>query len=87
MKKFYNRQQEMNQLLDMQRQAFEDYSRFVVLTGRRRVGKTSLVAKLMEEMWAWLRLIFDCGEAFYEKNFSAAGPERTAAFFVPAPAA
>ena len=50
MKKFYNRQQEMNQLLDMQRQAFEDYSRFVVLTGRRRVGKTSLVVKLMEEM-------------------------------------
>ena len=39
----------MNQLLDMQRQAFEDYSRFVVLTGRRRVGKTSLVTKLMEE--------------------------------------
>ena len=36
-------------MLDMQRQAFEDYSRFVVLTGRRRVGKTSLVAKLMEE--------------------------------------
>ena len=49
MKKFYDRQQEMNQLLDMQRQAFEDYSRFVVLTGRRRVGKTSLVTKLMEE--------------------------------------
>ena len=49
MKKFYNRQQEMNQLLDMQRQAFEDYSRLVVLTGRRRVGKTSLMTKLMEE--------------------------------------
>ena len=49
MKKFYDRQQEMNQLLEMQRQAFEDYSRFVVLTGRRRVGKTSLVTKLMEE--------------------------------------
>ena len=49
MKKFYDRQQEMNQLQDMQRQSFEDYSRFVVLTGRRRVGKTSLVTKLMEE--------------------------------------
>ena len=49
MKKFYDRQQEMNQLLDMQRQAFEDYSRFVVLTGRRRVGKTSLVIRLMDK--------------------------------------
>ncbi len=39
----------MGQLLDMQRQSFEDYSRFVVLTGRRRVGKTSLVSRLMEE--------------------------------------
>lgn len=49
MKKFYDRQQEMDQLLDMQRQAYADYSRFVVLTGRRRVGKTSLVTRMMEE--------------------------------------
>lgn len=49
MKKFYDREREMGQLLDMQRQSFEDYSRFVVLTGRRRVGKTSLVSRLMEE--------------------------------------
>lgn len=49
MKKFYDREREMEQLRDMQRQAFEDYSRFVVLTGRRRVGKTSLVYRLMEE--------------------------------------
>lgn len=34
---------------EMQRQAYEDYSRFVVLTGRRRVGKTSLVYRLMED--------------------------------------
>lgn len=49
MKKFYDREREIEQLRDMQRQAFEDYSRFVVLTGRRRVGKTSLVYRLMEE--------------------------------------
>ena len=40
MKKFYAREREMEQLRDMQQQAYEDYSRFVVLTGRRRVGKT-----------------------------------------------
>ena len=39
----------MSQLHDMQRQAYKDCSRFVVLTGRRRVGKTSLVYRLMEE--------------------------------------
>ena len=39
----------MQQLREMQRQAYEDYGRFVVLTGRRRVGKTSLVYRLMEE--------------------------------------
>ena len=39
----------MNQLHDMQQQAFSDYSRFVVLTGSRRVGKTSLVYRLMED--------------------------------------
>ena len=48
MKKFYNREREMNQLHGMQQQAFSDCSRFVVLTGRRRVGKTSLVYRLME---------------------------------------
>ena len=49
MKKFYDREREMTQLLQMQRQSYEDSSRFVVLTGRRRVGKTSLVCRLMEE--------------------------------------
>lgn len=49
MKRFYDRELEMQRLQEMQRQAYEDYSRFVVLTGRRRVGKTSLVYRLMEE--------------------------------------
>lgn len=49
MKKFYDRELEMRQLREMQRQAYEDYSRFVVLTGRRRIGKTSLVYRLLEE--------------------------------------
>jgi len=47
--KFYNRQREIEQLQEIQRQAHEDYSRFVVLTGRRRVGKTSLVYRLMQQ--------------------------------------
>ena len=39
----------MERLRELQKQAFEDCSRFVVLTGRRRVGKTSLVYRLMQE--------------------------------------
>lgn len=49
MKKFYDRIQEMTRLKEIQQQAYEDCSRFVVLTGRRRVGKTSLVYRLMQE--------------------------------------
>lgn len=49
MKKFYDREHEMSRLKEVQRQAYDDCSRFVVLTGRRRVGKTSLVHKLMQE--------------------------------------
>lgn len=48
MKKFYDRAKEMAQLQQMQRQAYEDYTRFVVLTGRRRVGKTSLVYQFLQ---------------------------------------
>ena len=49
MKKFYDRDAESEQLRQMQQQAFTDHSRYVVLTGRRRVGKTSLVYRLMQE--------------------------------------
>lgn len=38
----------MSRLLDIQRQAYSDCSRLVVLTGRRRVGKTSLVYRMMQ---------------------------------------
>ena len=48
MKKFYDREQEMARLREVQRQAYDDCSRFVVLTGRRRVGKTSLVCQLVQ---------------------------------------
>lgn len=49
MKKFYDRKKELSELMNLQEQAYSDYSRFVVLTGRRRVGKTSLVYKVMQE--------------------------------------
>ena len=52
MNKFYDRQLETARLMEVMRQSYEDYSRFVVLTGRRRVGKTSLVNHLIQESQA-----------------------------------
>ena len=49
MKKFYDRVREITELRKLQAQAYNDYSRLVVLTGRRRVGKTSLVYRLISE--------------------------------------
>lgn len=40
--KFYDREEELKELKRIQSQAFEDHSRMTVLTGRRRIGKTSL---------------------------------------------
>ena len=53
MKKFYDRVREMTELKELQRQAYNDYSRFVVLTGRRRVGKTSLEWSPSPTPWSY----------------------------------
>ena len=46
--KFYNRNSELEELKRIQRLSFDDYSRMTVVTGRRRIGKTSLVMKSVE---------------------------------------
>ncbi len=46
--KFYNRKEELRMLLELQKQSFDDHSRFTVVTGRRRVGKTKLILKSCE---------------------------------------
>lgn len=46
--KFYNREEELKTLRDVQEQSFRDHSRFTVVTGRRRVGKTKLILKSCE---------------------------------------
>ena len=46
--KFYDREEELKELKRVQKQAFEDHSRMTVLTGRRRIGKTSLGQLAME---------------------------------------
>jgi AAA+ ATPase superfamily predicted ATPase len=41
--KFYNRTSELAELQRIQNLSFNDYSRLTVVTGRRRIGKTSLI--------------------------------------------
>ena len=46
--KFYNREEELSELKRIQSLAFEENSRLTVVTGRRRIGKTSLIVKATE---------------------------------------
>lgn len=46
--KFYNRTSELAELRRIQNLSFSDHSRMTVVTGRRRIGKTSLVMKSVE---------------------------------------
>lgn len=48
--KFYNRTSELAELQRMQDLSFNDHSRLTVVTGRRRIGKTSLIMKSVESL-------------------------------------
>jgi len=48
--KFYNREKELVELKRIQQLAFDESSRLTVVTGRRRIGKTSLIVKATEGM-------------------------------------
>lgn len=48
--KFYNRVSELAELQRIQKLSFSDYSRLTVVTGRRRIGKTSLIMKSVEDL-------------------------------------
>lgn len=50
MKKFYGRELELSRLKEIMQQSFEDHSRFCIIVGRRRIGKTSLVTHLIQEI-------------------------------------
>lgn len=46
--KFFNRESELEELKRIQELSFSEYSRMTVVTGRRRIGKTSLILKSTE---------------------------------------
>lgn len=45
---FYDRTNELAELQRIQNLSFSDHSRLTVVTGRRRIGKTSLIMKSVE---------------------------------------
>ena len=45
--KFYNREKEIAELQRVRKKAYEEHSRFSVVMGRRRIGKTSLILNAM----------------------------------------
>ncbi|MDR2971629.1 MAG: ATP-binding protein [Bacteroidales bacterium] len=47
--KFYNRTAEIAELQRIKELSFTEYSRMTVVTGRRRIGKTSLIMKSVED--------------------------------------
>lgn len=47
--KFYNREREIARLRETREMAYSDHSRMTVVTGRRRIGKTSLISKAMDD--------------------------------------
>lgn len=57
--KFYNRENELAELQRIQELSFEENSRLTVVTGRRRIGKTSLIMRAFEKNSYYL---FICGE-------------------------
>ena len=48
--RFYNRTSELAELKRIQNLSFNDHSRLTVVTGRRRIGKTSLIMKSVENL-------------------------------------
>lgn len=47
--RFYNRDKELEELQKVRELAFSDHSKLTVLTGRRRIGKTSLIFRSCED--------------------------------------
>ena len=47
--KFYDRTKEIAELQRIKNLSFSEYSRMTVVTGRRRIGKTSLIMKSVED--------------------------------------
>lgn len=69
--KFYNREKEIATLERVRQTAFEKHSQMTVLTGRRRIGKTSLLFKSCESTPTVYLFVSRSNEADLCERFSA----------------
>ena len=68
--KFYDRENEVAQLRFMQERSFTDHSRMTVVTGRRRIGKTSLMLEACKNSPTVYLFVTRDNEAVLCENFS-----------------
>jgi uncharacterized protein len=80
--KFYNRTEEMAELQRIKEMAYTDHSKLTVLTGRRRIGKTSLIFNALKEETIVYLFVSRKSEADLCKGFCGE-IEKQLAVFVP----
>ncbi len=68
--KFYDRQEEIAELRRIEQQAFTTHSRFTVVTGRRRIGKTSLIRRAFDQSTTAYLFVSRDNEAVIVKRFA-----------------
>lgn len=68
--KFYNREKELESLSKIMKSSFTDHSRLTVLTGRRRIGKTSLIMRSFEGTPTVYLFVSRGNEALLCQNFT-----------------
>lgn len=80
--RFYNRNTEIAQLQQIKEMAYSDHSKLTVITGRRRIGKTSLILNALKDETIIYLFVSRKSEADLCKNFCAE-IERQLSVFVP----
>lgn len=80
--KFYNRTAEIAELLRIKEMAYSDHSKLTVLTGRRRIGKTSLILNALKEETIVYLFVSRKSEADLCKGFCGE-TEKQLGIFVP----
>lgn len=80
--RFYNRTKEIAELQRIKEMAYNDHSKLTVLTGRRRIGKTSLILNALKEETIVYLFVSRKSEADLCKSFCSE-IEKKLAVFVP----
>lgn len=68
--KFYNRENELEQLSRIRQRSFGNHSQMTVITGRRRIGKTKLILKSCEDSTTVYLFVSRSSETTLCKQFS-----------------